>query len=126
MTEAEATSTLATIGDTMCAFIGLWVSATFAYLSVAYFVGRDLTRFQNIAVTGLYGVSATLFAFGAAVHAEAWLDIAIHGGTIYGSISTALFYPYFMPAFTLILVAGISISFYFMYNVRHTEKPDPK
>ena len=124
MTEVEATTALASVGDTMCSFTGLWVSVTFAYLTVAYFVGRDLSRFQNMAVSGLYGVSALLFSLGALVHAEAWLEIAVNSQTVYKTISTSPLYSFVMPTFVLILGVGISVSFYFMYNVRHSAEPE--
>ena len=51
MTEAETLVSLTDMSDTSLSFISVWISVTFAYLTVAYVVGKDLSRFQYIAIT---------------------------------------------------------------------------
>ena len=46
MNEADAVIVLAAIGDVAGTFGAIFFSVTFAYVSVAYLVGRTLTRFQ--------------------------------------------------------------------------------
>ena len=97
MTEAETIATLATIGDTIASYIALWVTTTFAYLTVAYLVGRDLTRYQTAAVTGLYMVSSSLFALSAIANSEAWLTMSASTNTVYRSIALTKVYPAWVP-----------------------------
>ena len=85
MSEADTISALAAVGDTTSSDIALWVTTTFGYLTVAYFIGKDLTRFQVGAVTGLYIVSSTLFSMSAIAHSET--SLAMSDGTAYESIS---------------------------------------
>ena len=60
-------------GNAIDAFT-IYISFTFAYLTVAYFVGSQLTRFQVIAASGLYMISATSAALGAIMPMLAWSE----------------------------------------------------
>jgi hypothetical protein len=122
MTEVEATATLVAMGDTHATYISMWVTATFAYLTVAYLVGRDLSGFQSVAVSGLYIASASLFAIAAVGHAEAWVSLAGRVQTTYDTITASQIFPIWTLILSLFFLAGTLVSLYFMYNVRHTEK----
>ena len=124
MTEAETMATLATIGDTIAAYIGLWVTTTFAYLTVAYLVGTQLTRFQTAAVTGLYLVSSSLFALSAIANSEAWITLSAKHSTTYGSISLSRVYGIWLPGMWVIVIAGMIVSLYFMHDVRARARID--
>ena len=58
MTEAEVIESMVLLGDGAVNIFTVFISVTFGYLTVAYFVGRDLTQFQLYAVTGLYLVTS--------------------------------------------------------------------
>ena len=120
MSEVEATAMLAAIGDTVCSFTALWVSVTFAYLSVAYFVGGNLSRFQNLAVSGLYLASALLFGIGALAHTQSWCELEAKYSTSYRRFFLADVVPFYTPSMAVFFVVGLCVSFYFMYNVRRT------
>ena len=92
MSEEAIIAALTDIGETFSTFTGLWVSVTFAYLTVAYIAGKDLTRFQAGAVTGLYVVSSSLFALSALANSEAWLTTAANSNTVFTTISVAAVY----------------------------------
>jgi len=60
MTEAEAIETLSILGANGATYFTLFTTFTFAYLTVAYFVGASLTRFQCIAVSAIYFFTASM------------------------------------------------------------------
>ena len=125
MTEAETIASLASIADTIASYIGLWVTTTFAYLTVAYFVGKNLTRFQTGAVTGLYLVSSSLFAIAAIANAEAWFTISTSTDTAYSSIFLAGALTFWVPGMWLIIITSMGVSLYFMYDVRARAASSP-
>ena len=118
MSEAEATEMLIAMGDVLATYLGLWVTSTFAYLTVAYFVGPKLSRFQNYAVSGLYVVAASSFALAALGHTDGFLELYQREVTVYRNIFFADLLPYYLPGFATIFVVGMFVSLYFMYNVR--------
>ncbi len=122
MTEAEATTTLIAMGDLLATYLGLWVTATFAYLTVAYFVGENLSRFQNVAISGLYVAAAASFAFAALGHTDAFLQLYEREYSVYREVFNAPVLPLYLPIFGIIFVCGTLISLYFMLNVRRNQK----
>ena len=62
MTEADAIGALTNIGEVAATYTGMWLSVTFGYLTVAYFLGKSLSRFQCLAISTLYVVFAIIFA----------------------------------------------------------------
>jgi hypothetical protein len=94
----------------------IWVSFTFAYLTVAYLVGAKLTNIQHFIVSSLYVITGTVFTLSAVTHTESF------GALIYR-------YPDFRPTelwlvpwtlFTsIILGGGMIASLYFMWDIRH-------
>ncbi len=122
MTEAEVTTTLIAMGDLLATYLGLWVTATFAYLTVAYFVGGKLTRFQNVAISGLYVAAASSFAFAALGHTDAFLQLYGREYSVYREIFNAASLRLYLPGFAIIFGGGTLISLYFMFNVRREQK----
>lgn len=94
----------------------IWVSFTFAYLTVAYLVGAKLSRIQLFIVSSLYVITGTAFALAAVTYCES-----------FGALISS--YPDFRPTewwripwtlFTwIILGGGMLASLYFMWDVRH-------
>ena len=119
--EAEVIGSLMAISDQAATYLNVWVSLTFGYLTVAYFLGKALSRFQCLAISGLYLVIAYIAASSVygltqsffvllgrdtSLISDVW--IITHGGREQGA---AIFF------------SGATIlALYFMYNARQTEK----
>jgi hypothetical protein len=106
-------------GNAMSSF-SLWVSFTFAYLTVAYLVGTKLSNVQLYIVSSLYIITGGGFALAAVTYTQSFTALN----------ST---YPDFRPTelwlipWTLfssaMLIGGMLASLYFMWDIRHP-KPE--
>ena len=117
MTEAETLELISMYyGNAIDAF-ALYITFTFAYLTVAYFVGRALTRFQVFAASGLYLVSTLSTALGVILPMVAWTELLGSRQTLLGKfrIWNGEFFMWYLGA---IFTIGIIVSLYFMFNVR--------
>ena len=119
MTEEGAIAALTDIGETFSTFTGLWVSVTFAYLSVAYLVGKSLTRFQCAAISILYILSSITFGFSAQAYADSWVKLHQRVTSVFDDVFAANF-PYYGEAAAAFFVAGTVLSLYFMYDIRRS------
>lgn len=61
MNKSDTISTLIEIGPMAATWASLWVSLTFEFLTVSYFIGAALSRFQCLAISILYATSTVLF-----------------------------------------------------------------
>ena len=123
MTEAEALEGITNVANIVATFTGLWLSVTFAYLTVAYLVGSRMTRFQCYAITVLYGCVATLFSVGTIAHGKAFFIVLANSSTAYSQIP--LFADAEKPWLVVIgafFALATGLSFYFMYDVRKRAK----
>ena len=116
-----AIGALTDIADVAATYLGVWLSLTFAYLTVSYFVGKALSRYQCMMISFLYLLSASMFGVTTLVHVKAWVLLRAREQSVYDEISLVTF-PWWIEAVAIFLVTGTLISLYFMYNVRHTEK----
>ena len=116
MTEAEAIASITDLAGMALAFVSLWFSATFGYLTVAYFLGNVLSRFQCSAVSALYGFSAFLFIAGTAVYTKATELMIGRERTIFDQLYVDSLA--WAESISALSVCGTLLSFYFMYNVR--------
>jgi hypothetical protein len=120
MTEAEALEVAGIwVGNVIGAFT-VYISFTMAYLVAAFYAGSRLSRFQTIAASTLYAVAAgacllsmnhslylwgTCMAMAPSITAEApFADSGLWTTTL-----------------SILLTAGILVSLYFMWNVRHAK-----
>lgn len=60
MTGFKALQVLSNFADNAATYFAMFITFTFGYLTVAYFVGKSLSRFQCFAVSALYAISAIL------------------------------------------------------------------
>ena len=119
MTEAETISTLTEIAGVAWAFQGSWISVTFAYLTVAYFLGTRLSRFQCLVISTLYVYGAFFFAGTAWTWQKAFEVLQAREKTIVDDV-ISIDVPW--PDIGLFLyVSGTLIGLYFMYRVRSDE-----
>ena len=122
MTEAEAIEALTNIGEVAATYAGLWLSSTFAYLSVCYFVGKSLTTFECLLVSVLYGSSALMFAAAGIGYANSWFLLRAREETILDSIWLFNGMENYMAGAAVVFFGGTLVSLYFMYNVRHRKR----
>lgn len=104
------------IGNLMTAF-SVYLSVTFAYLTASYFAGKNLSRFQTAALTGLYVFAAFSCVGSMVVNLLILADLQAAlpknlRGTFVGS---ANMWNVYMSG---VMTIGIFVSIYFMYNVR--------
>ena len=122
MTEAEAIDAVTDFADIATTFLSLYLSLTFAYLTVVYFLGSSLSRFQCIGVSILYGVMALLTALAAGLYTKATQLILTRGGGVFDDLPQSIIKIAWMETTMSLYVGGILLSFYFMRNVRQAEK----
>ena len=118
MTEAEALEMIAFYTANGIESFSLYLSFTAAYLVTAYIVGSNLSRFQALAVSGLYCIAAASAALSLLGGIQAWIAIMESTPTVLDDV------PLYNPTLWLtmmpfILIPGIVVSLYFMWSVRH-------
>ena len=122
MTEAETIASLNDIAVVAGSFVSMWVSFTFAYLTVAYFLGKVLSRFQCLMISAIYGVTAAYFGCAAFVYVQAWHVVRLSRDTLYNNIWLMTFESAWVWGVAVFLVAGTTVSLYFMYDVRRRSR----
>ena len=118
MSEAEAFEVAAAwVANAITAFT-IYISFTFAYLTVAFVAGNKLSRFQTIVVSIMFALSAASSIFSMINSLMMWESALSH----VENIDRSYFFndPFFWYTYMLaILGGGILVSLYFMWNVRH-------
>ena len=107
------------LGDGAVNVFTIFISVTFAYLTVAYVVGRSLSKFQLLAISGLYLVTAATMGSTCVACVLAWETLAHRYPSVLSDI------PFFTVGIwhivmAVIFTAGVVVSFYFMYNIRNS------
>ena len=118
MTEAETIASLNEIADVIATYAGMWLSFTFGYLTVAYFLGKALSRFQCVTVSVLYGVASAWFGSAAIAHTQAWHLVRTSQDTRYNDIWLMTAETGWEWGISVFLTAGTLVSLYFMHDVR--------
>jgi hypothetical protein len=122
MTEFEAIEALSGIAATAVTFLTVFISLTFGYLMVAYFVGAELTRFQSLVISGLYILAASMFGGAAFLWTLAWdllnaQESSVIDGIWFADLSWS-------TGVGIVVVLAALVSLYFMYDVRSSnQKP---
>ncbi|MFT4563540.1 MAG: hypothetical protein ACI9BW_003296 [Gammaproteobacteria bacterium] len=118
----DALSALTDVANVTATYGSLWLSITFAYLTVAYLIGTKMSRFQYLAVSALYTASAAIFGGAALAHAHAFFLTLEIANTIYDQVwlfsgNSDLWF----TCSSFFLIGGTVVALYFMYNVRISE-----
>jgi hypothetical protein len=117
MREAEAIASLVDIAEIASNFDNLWLSVTFAFLTVSYFLGKALSRFQAMVLSLLYLFSSLQYAGGAVSYTKAWELLQTRESTIIDEVwGSSLPWAGTVTAY---YIAGTLISLYFMYSIRN-------
>lgn len=121
MTEAEVLYLIAEFTSNSIATFTLYLSLTFGYLSVAYFVGKKLSSMQTIILSLLYFVSSSIAMLSAHASTQIWHLISEAypppiKGLLFISGSN------WIIVMDLMLSAGIILSLFFMLDCRKAKK----
>ena len=122
MTEADAIAALTNIGEVAATYTGMWLSVTFGYLTVAYFLGKSLSRFQCLAISAIYAVFAVIFAAVTIGFVDSFWLLRAREKTIIDEAWIFSSVPGYLEGTAFVLLAATLVSLYFMYNVRQAEK----
>lgn len=117
MTEAETLELVSLYyGNAIDAFT-IYISFTFAYLTVAYFVGAKLSGFQVIVVSGLYLIAALSTTLGSVMPMLAWGELLSSRETLLDKFQlwNGITWVFNM---CVIFAGGMVVSFYFMFDIR--------
>jgi len=118
MTEAEAIESLTNIGSLAATYAGMWLSVTFAYLTVAYLVGAKLSRFQVSAISTLYVLLTSISGATTLGYVDSWTKLREREATIFDSVKLFSSAEVYLPATTAFLIFSTCLALYFMYDVR--------
>ncbi|MEM7543185.1 MAG: hypothetical protein AAF384_16600 [Pseudomonadota bacterium] len=124
MSEAEAIEALANISSVAGTYFSIFISLNFAYLTVAYLVGRALTRFQMIIITSIYLLSSSLMAFTTIIWSQAFMRIHRREETVFTGLAGIESIGW-LPAMYVLFATVITASTYFMYDIRRRAKSAP-
>ena len=113
MSEAEALEVMSDFAANVATYFTMFVSFTFAYLTVAYLVGRSLSRFQCIAASALYIIAALVTGATTVGWGNAWLILKAREQTMVDQV-WVFDRPGWLPVLTLLLTAIALTSLYFM------------
>lgn len=124
MTEVEAIEVLYTIGANVSDSASTYLTTVTGYLIAAYFIGRELSRFQTIVISALFLLFT--FSFIGAIYAglnnilaiTTQYPVQIHGWLNYAS----------KPLNMLLVVVdslGVIVALIFMWNIRHPKRDLP-
>ena len=122
MTEAEAIEALTGITENCATYGALWLSATFAYLTAAHFLGAALSRFQCAVVSSLYAIYALQSGAVSVGQIDAFFKLRDRTPSVYDEIWIYNNILAYVPGAVIFYVGGVILSLYFMYNVRSKAK----
>jgi len=119
MTEAELWELMfLEVGNSASAFNAL-LTIVFAYLATGYFVGRKLTVFQALGVSVLFIWSATMTALSVHGNLNRALWIVEQLAQLHPDEQFVL-NRIFVHSFSVMATLSISVSLFFMYQIRKT------
>jgi len=120
MTELEAHEALALWASASLQAFSVYMTLTFAYLTVAYLVGSRLNRFQTIAISCLY-VCGSAISLMSTINQLNFYSAILSQFSGLQELTTfsGEFWKYIIAPF---LGVGILVSLYFMWQVRHPKK----
>jgi hypothetical protein len=117
MNIAEANEVAAMwIANAMTAF-SIYLTFTFAYLTIAYIAGKDLPRFQAFSLSTLY-IAGAFISLLSCIDNLNFLNAVLQQSEALQSAATlpTKFWIYYIAP---LLIVGVFVSLYFMWDVRH-------
>jgi len=121
MTEFETIEALSNLAANAATFFTVFLSMTFGYLTAAYLVGADLTRFQCFVIAGIYFLSPSVFGAAAITCTSTGPTLKARETSVIDDVWIANAVSWSGGAWVIVVVM-ILLSLYFMYNVRSTTR----
>ena len=117
MSEAEVIELTIGFGANAISTFTLFISMTFAYLTLCHFVGATLSRFQSISISIVYVIGASAPAASAYTHMAAIQKLQSKYPSLLDTVPGFHMEPWLIwePIMTLFI---LGLSLYFMYEVR--------
>ena len=122
MTESEVIEALSEISMNSATYVTIFISVTFAYLTVAYIVGQSLTRLQNVMVSSLYVLLATLTSTAAWGFTDAWRKLHEREQSIFSEVWIYQNMDWVVILLPLLILVEFA-SLYFMFDIRRRSGP---
>ena len=117
MNIAEANEVAAMWVDNAMTAFSIYLTLTFAYLTIAYFVGKDLSRFQAFCVSTLYAAGAFISLLSCINQLNFFNAVLQESEALQSATPFAAgFWIYYIAP---LFITGIFVSLYFMWNIRH-------
>jgi hypothetical protein len=121
MSEAETIEALSNITGSAVGFLSIFISITFAYLTVAYVVGANLTKLQVVVINGLYLFCALLSGSGSMIYWESWSKLHGRTNSVLNEVWLANEFLWTESGY-LMFGSIIVMSVYFMHDIRKRSK----
>jgi len=120
MSEAEALNFIMMACSNAIASFALYITFTTGYLTVAYFVGAALSRFQALCASGLFVIAAGSIGLSCIVQCNAFESAIATYPTLLNTLPLWTTFSWQL-AMSIVIGIGILMSLYFMYSVRVEE-----
>ena len=117
MSEAEALEIAMAGSANALSSFALYISFTFGYLTVAYFVGTSLTRIQALTASGLFLLAAGATAVSCIASCNAFETVLSEYPTILNAQPLWNSFSW-QQVMSVVLSLGVLASLYFMYSIR--------
>jgi hypothetical protein len=120
MPENEALELIAIYQANAINSFTVFLSLTFAYLTAAYVVGRVLSPFHTMAISGLYVASSMTLGTACVISTQAWAEIIASQTAMLDAL--ALYRGGYWDVFVeVLMMAVLAVGIYFMFNVRRRD-----
>jgi hypothetical protein len=117
MNIAEANEVGAMWIDNAFTAFSIYLTITFAYLTIAYLAGKDLSRFQVFSVSTLY-IAGAFISLLSCIDNLNFLNAVLQQSEAL-QFATPLPTEFWIYYIAPLLIVGVFVSLYFMWDVRH-------
>jgi hypothetical protein len=119
MTQAETIEVVNFYASNALNSFSIWVSITFAFLTVAYLAGDKLSKRQVWIISPLYCLISGTFGLASVVHVQSFTVLT----NTYPDFFPAYLWPLPWSLMTQsMLIGGTIASLYFMWDIRHSKR----
>jgi hypothetical protein len=120
VTEAEIFELMFIAGSTALTALGLFLTFTFAYLTVAYFVGSRLSKTEVLIVSGVYLIANLMVVSVAMANISAMgsFQLEIENSDVYQRILFFMDADIYLVLAPIVFLLGTLVCFFFMWGVR--------
>ena len=121
MTESELLELISIYNGNALLSLTVYVSFTFGYLTVAYFVGSNLSKFQVYAGSAFYSISAIGMTLSTVANVQAWKALWAQLPIDSNVLDSFIWEAPWASSIAIGLTIGTFVSLYFMYDCRRSD-----